>query len=212
MLRSKTLRPRWRFVCAASYDGNEAMMSTRFSAKYSARPSCPGSSRTVRLHRSIMRRSGRPPLSRSSAAPSTSLRKPLLSSGAPPVMSSTLTLGLSRSRNKHRSTTSSDIISFRSGEDSTWQCVQAWLQYKPMLICSTWQGLRSKLEMPASLRKRRKGGAPTLASACARRSTSSSGRMASAAMPAPDSSRSCKASGIKLVRCTACAEFLPQSF
>mmetsp|Transcript_98950 Transcript_98950/g.284280 ORF Transcript_98950/g.284280 Transcript_98950/m.284280 type:complete len:205 (+) Transcript_98950:1039-1653(+) len=65
--------------------------------------------------------------------------------------------------------------------------------------------------MPASFKKRLKGGAPTAASALARRSTSSSGLMASAARPAPDSSRSSKESGIRLVRSFRATESLPHN-
>jgi hypothetical protein len=33
---------------------------------------------------------------------------------------------------RHWSTTALDIISFLFGEESTWQCVHAWLQYRLM--------------------------------------------------------------------------------
>ena len=35
-----------------------------------------------------------------------------------------------------RSAVGLSIISFRRGELSTWQCEQAWLQYKPTFSCS----------------------------------------------------------------------------
>ena len=35
-----------------------------------------------------------------------------------------------------RSAVGRSIISFRRGELSTWQCEQAWLQYKPTFSCS----------------------------------------------------------------------------
>ena len=35
-----------------------------------------------------------------------------------------------------RSAVDLSIISFRRGELSTWQCEQAWLQYKPTFSCS----------------------------------------------------------------------------
>mmetsp|Transcript_52230 Transcript_52230/g.150379 ORF Transcript_52230/g.150379 Transcript_52230/m.150379 type:complete len:218 (-) Transcript_52230:236-889(-) len=187
------------------------MMSTLCFARKSARPSWPGSSSTVKLQRSMIRKFGLAPLSRSSAAPSMSRLKPRFNSGAPPVMSRVLTLGDCRKRCKHRSTTSSDIISLRSGEDSTWQWLQAWLQYKPTLSCKTLQGPRSKSEMLArSLMNLRKGGAPTFANALARWSHSSLGATDSAWRMALDSSRSSRASGIKLVRWLASRAPFPQ--
>mmetsp|Transcript_113171 Transcript_113171/g.365653 ORF Transcript_113171/g.365653 Transcript_113171/m.365653 type:complete len:213 (+) Transcript_113171:872-1510(+) len=71
-----------------------------------------------------------------------------------------------------------------------------------MFSCSVRHLPRANSWMLAcSFRKRRNGGAPTAASASARRSTSSLGAMASAARLPPLSSRSCSASGMRLVRC-----------
>ena len=64
-----------------------------------------------------------------------------LSSGAPPVRSRVLMLpGLALRSAMQRSAVRRSIISLRSGELSTWQCEQAWLQYRPMLSCSVVAG------------------------------------------------------------------------
>ena len=49
-----------------------------------------------------------------------------------PVMSSRPTPGLASSSVRHRSVVSRVMTSFRRGEDSTWQWLHAWLQYRPM--------------------------------------------------------------------------------
>jgi hypothetical protein len=51
-----------------------------------------------------------------------------LSSGAPPVMSTVVTLLQPRTSCTQRSAVGRSIISVRLGELSTWQWVQAWLQ------------------------------------------------------------------------------------
>mmetsp|Transcript_103528 Transcript_103528/g.267769 ORF Transcript_103528/g.267769 Transcript_103528/m.267769 type:complete len:282 (-) Transcript_103528:4-849(-) len=175
------------------------MMSTPFSTRNVGRSSWPGSRSTVKLQRSMIRRFGLSPDLRSAAAPSTRRRKPLFISGAPPVMSRTCTLGEFLRRIRQRSTTSGLICSVRSGDDSTWQCVHAWLQYRPMFSCSVRERPRLNSLTPASAMNFLNGGAPTAASACARRSSSSSGFIASCSSAAV-SSRSCKASGMRLVR------------
>ena len=59
------------------------------------------------------------------------------SSGAPPVMSSVVTDGEFARISRHLSATSLDMASCRRGLDSTWQWLQAWLQYRPMFNCKT---------------------------------------------------------------------------
>eukprot|EP00966_Prymnesium_polylepis_P020083 462741-Prymnesium_polylepis.1 len=61
-------------------------------------------------------------------APTTSGRKASFISGAPPVMSSVWTCGEAARSWTMRSAVSTLIVSFRFGDDSTWQCVHAWLQ------------------------------------------------------------------------------------
>ena len=66
-----------------------------------------------------------------------------LSSGAPPVKSSVLTLPwLASRRAMQRSAVCRSIISFLRGELSTWQWEHAWLQYRPMFSCSVVAGSR----------------------------------------------------------------------
>ncbi len=43
------------------------------------------------------------------------------------------------------------------GDDSTWQCRQAWLQYSPMLSCRMAAGPRTSGLQPAACRSRQQG-------------------------------------------------------
>jgi clan AA aspartic protease (TIGR02281 family) len=65
------------------------------------------------------------------------------SSGAPPVMSTVVMLPCCRISSTQRSAVALSIISVRLGELSTWQWVQAWLQYRPMLIWKMVAGART---------------------------------------------------------------------
>mmetsp|Transcript_27046 Transcript_27046/g.76076 ORF Transcript_27046/g.76076 Transcript_27046/m.76076 type:complete len:280 (-) Transcript_27046:61-900(-) len=114
------------------------MTCTRFSFKKSIKSSCPGSCSTVKLHRSMMSMSGR-----TARAVRTRKRKFAFSSGAPPVISSVVMDGVDLSSSMHCAAVSAVIISvLRRGDDSTWQWLQAWLQYRPMLSCRMVVGLR----------------------------------------------------------------------
>ena len=63
--------------------------------------------------------------------------------------------------------------SLRSGEDSTWQCEQAWLQYKPMLTCRIVVGFRRNGDTPRSATKASKEGTSMPVSALRLRARSS---------------------------------------
>ena len=53
-----------------------------------------------------------------------------------PVRSRSFTEGLFSRISIHLTAVGWSIISFLFGEDSTWQWLQAWLQYNPIFICS----------------------------------------------------------------------------
>ena len=65
---------------------------------------------------------------RASRAPRTSGRNCAASSGAPPVMSSVRRLGVLATSSTTRAASAALSVSERFGDDSTWQCPQAWLQ------------------------------------------------------------------------------------
>src|SRR5262249_30021228 len=100
----------------------------RCAVRKSARSSWPGSSSTVRLHRSMTRRSSRRALR-------TISRKQGAISGAPPVMSSSPICGLRARTSSTRAAVGSLIPSVRLGPASTWQWWHAWLQRLPTLTC-----------------------------------------------------------------------------
>ena len=105
-------------------------MRTDCAARNAAVVSWPGSSSTDRLQRSI---TSRP----SARAPSTSVRKCGLSSGAPPVRSSVPTPGeRARSSSTLAAVAAPMFSAVRAGELSTWQCAHARLQSLPMLTCT----------------------------------------------------------------------------
>ena len=105
-------------------------MRTDCEARNAAVVSWPGSSSTDRLQRSI---TSRP----SERAPSTSVRKCGLSSGAPPVRSRVPTPGeRARSSSTLAAVAAPMFSAVRAGELSTWQCAHARLQSLPMLTCT----------------------------------------------------------------------------
>ena len=73
-----------------------------------------------------------------------------MSSGAPPVMSRVpMEPSAASMSSTMRSATSLDMTSLvRSGEDSTWQCEHAWLQYRPMLTWRMVVGFRTSGSAP----------------------------------------------------------------
>ena len=121
-----------------------------------------GSTITVRLHRSM---TSTPSL----VAPITSGLKAPFISGAPPVMSSVSIEGEAASTWSTRATVSSDIVSVRFGDDSTWQWLHAWLQYSPTLTCSIVVARRGSssplVRSPRSARKELNSGTPIASSA-----------------------------------------------
>ena len=98
----------------------------------------------------------------SARAPRTSGQKAGVISGAPPVISTVSTSGEAASTRRMCSTSRSSIASVRRGDDSTWQCVQAWLQSSPTLSCSiVTASLRSGRETPCCPRNAAKSGTPS---------------------------------------------------
>lgn len=73
-----------------------------------------------------------------------------MSSGAPPVKSSVLTEVAWLSSSRHLSAILLLMTSVLRGEDSTWQCLHAWLQYKPMLSWNVVVGCLLRGETPAA--------------------------------------------------------------
>eukprot|EP00982_Pelagococcus_subviridis_P003757 28262-Pelagococcus_subviridis.AAC.3 len=63
--------------------------------------------------------------------------------------------------------------SLRSGDDSTWQCEHAWLQYRPMLTWRIVVGLRTSADAPRSTTKASKFGTSRPSSARRLRARSS---------------------------------------
>jgi hypothetical protein len=119
-----------------------------------SRRSCPAVPRACHRHGPLQQGPGQPA---SLAAPAQKGRccmpphlKLAFSSGAPPVMSTVVTLLQLRISCTQRSAVARSIISVRFGELSTWQWVQAWLQYRPMLIWKTWAGERLSGAAPAA--------------------------------------------------------------
>lgn len=74
-----------------------------------------------------------------------------LSSGAPPVISTHFTEGDFLTISKQRSAISKLICSVRLGDDSTWQWLHAWLQYKPMFIWKMDVGSRVRAQLCCSV-------------------------------------------------------------
>ena len=73
-------------------------------------------------------------------APAPGLMGPIAGMGGPSAASMSSTM---------RSATSLDMTSLvRSGEDSTWQCEHAWLQYRPMLTWRMVVGFRTSGSAP----------------------------------------------------------------
>mmetsp|Transcript_26067 Transcript_26067/g.72985 ORF Transcript_26067/g.72985 Transcript_26067/m.72985 type:complete len:247 (-) Transcript_26067:37-777(-) len=166
---------------------------TLFSARKSTRSCCPGSRSTVRLQRS------------STSLPcalacSTMYLKCELSSGAPPVMSTTSMLGEAASSSTQRSAVFRSIISVRRGDDSTWQWEQAWLQYRPMLSWKVLVTLRLRGVTPLSARTFWKDGTLSLSrerwrAFCSSRVSSPwpfSFRAAMSAWASPSAASSCR--------------------
>ncbi len=52
------------------------------------------------------------------------------------------------------------VLPTHLGEDSTWQCRHAWLQYSPMFSCKTAVGFRTSGGAPAVCNKGPKGQGP----------------------------------------------------
>mmetsp|Transcript_37344 Transcript_37344/g.89821 ORF Transcript_37344/g.89821 Transcript_37344/m.89821 type:complete len:234 (-) Transcript_37344:16-717(-) len=168
------------------------MISTFSFTRKSGMSSNPGSRRTVRLHRSMIFRSGR-----MARAFVTNNLKALFISGAPPVRSRVCTDGLFRSSSRHCSATSKLICSLTlSGEDSTWQWVQAWLQYKPIFSCKILGSRRFRGPTPPLLSVAVNGGSFLLVRDCSRDASSSSGV---GMVARPPFSTSSMVSGIRLV-------------
>src|SRR5437773_1943813 len=127
MLLSYTPLPRWRSTSSSVYHGRDAITSTCREARNSARSAWPGSSRIVRLQRSMT-------CTPSSRARTTSSRKWAFSSGAPPVMSRIRIEDMPMSATTS-ARVSRDISSVRCGPALTWQCTQVWLHRYPTLTC-----------------------------------------------------------------------------
>src|SRR5207245_841124 len=108
-------------------DDAEAITSTCGEARNSARFAWHGSSRIVRLQRSMT-------CTPSSRACTTSSRKWAFSSGAPPVMSRIRIEDIPINATTS-ATVSRDISSVRCGPALTWQCTQVWLHLYPTLTC-----------------------------------------------------------------------------
>ena len=93
------------------------------------------------------------------------MRNAAFISGAPPVMSTVCTDGDAARSSSTRCAVASSIVSVRFGDDSTWQCVHAWLQYSPTFTCSVVTTSRRGAGRLRCARNGSKSGTPSASSA-----------------------------------------------